>query len=239
MIRSISLLLLLFPLSLMAKTPDFSAMKDIKARQKAFFSYLLPAAKKANKSILKDRNRILSLQNTWQEKGALEVSDKNWLQQLAKNYKLNGLNFTNKEGWKALLNRVDTIPVSMLLAQAANESAWGTSRFAKSANNYFGQWCFKQGCGVVPKMRPRGRHYEVQRFMTPFTSIMSYLKNLNTNHGYLLLRRLRATAREHGQRLTGFKLAQGLINYSQRKQAYVNSIRGIISHHHLEQFDIA
>ena len=131
------------------------------------------------------------------------------------------------------------IPVSMLLAQAANESAWGTSRFAQKGNNFFGQWCFKAGCGIVPKMRPSGRIYEVARFNSPYDSVKSYLKNLNTNNGYKLFRKLRAMERETEGKLNGLVLAPGLINYSERKQKYVNSIKAIISRHNLEQFDIA
>ena len=71
---------------------------------------------------------------------------------------------TGKDSWKKLLERVDAVALEVALAQSANESAWGQSRFAKQGNNFFGQWCYRKGCGIVPKKRDKGGRHEVAKF---------------------------------------------------------------------------
>jgi Bax protein len=121
-----------------------------------------------------------------------------------------------------------------VLAQAANESAWGRSRFATEGNNLFGQWCFSQGCGLIPNGRPEGATYEVAVFDTPLDSIRSYMMNLNSFHAYDELRKIRKERRDQGQMITGKALAEGLINYSTRREEYVKEIQLMIEHNNLE-----
>ena len=130
-----------------------------------------------------------------------------------------------------LLLRVDEIPTSLVLAQAANESAWGTSRFAQDGHNYFGQWCFKQGCGITPSNRAPGATHEVKRFNTPMDSVHAYFININTHRAYKTLREIRASAEKP---VSGVLLADGLLNYSERKQAYIDELKSMIISNNLE-----
>jgi uncharacterized FlgJ-related protein len=128
----------------------------------------------------------------------------------------------------ALLQRVDTLPVSLVLAQAAIESGWGTSRFAREGNNLFGQWCFDPGCGLVPAARRTGARHEVAAYASVNDSIDAYLLNINTHSAYRDLRELRARARAEGREPTGLELATGLRSYSERGELYVQDVRSII-----------
>ena len=114
------------------------------------------------------------------------------------------------------------------MAQAANESAWGLSRFAQKGNNLFGQWCFKKGCGIVPGQRNAGANHEVRKFASINDSVASYMHNLNTGRAYKDLRKLRATLRSTNAAVDGHTLAKGLIKYSSRGKAYVKEIQSMI-----------
>jgi len=132
--------------------------------------------------------------------------------------------------WHQLLKRVDTVPMKLVLSQAANESAWGTSRFARQANNLFGQWCFTKGCGIVPSRRNAGATHEVAAFTSPQLSVRSYMHNINTGRVYQDLRNIRAQQRAQGKTATALQLAEGLSKYSERGQAYVKEIKSMISY---------
>lgn len=121
------------------RAPDFGKITDVKARKKAFFEYLLPEVKRQNSDIIELRNRIKS-----------ELLSDNKMTALKKYYK-----FKDDASIEDLLSSVDIVPTSLVLAQAAYESSWGRSRFAKHYHNYFGLWCFKKGCGVVPLRRDK------------------------------------------------------------------------------------
>ncbi|MCH2098860.1 MAG: glucosaminidase domain-containing protein, partial [Pseudomonadales bacterium] len=138
-----------------------------------------------------------------------------------------------------LLACVDVIPPSLVLAQAATESAWGTSRFARKANNLFGEWCFTAGCGLVPNHRSQGATHEVERFATVSASIDSYFHNLNSHPAYAELRAIRARAREAAATISGADLAAGLMLYSERGEDYVDELRQIIRVNDLGRFDSA
>ena len=130
---------------------------------------------------------------------------------------------------KRLLKRMDVIPPSLAMAQAANESAWGTSRFAREGNNLFGQWCFRRNCGIAPAQRVEGATHEVRVFKKPYNSVVAYVHNLNTHRRYARLRNLRLAVRESGQPLNGLHLVEGLLGYSQEGPKYVEWIRQIIT----------
>jgi Bax protein len=129
------------------------------------------------------------------------------------------------------------IPPSLVLAQAANESAWGTSRFARRGNNLFGQWCFSQGCGLVPRGRVEGASHEVASFSSPYRSVRSYIQNLNRHPTYQLLRDIRLKARNRDDIASGPSLAAGLLGYSERGEDYVEEIRNMIRHNNLDYYD--
>jgi Bax protein len=135
---------------------------------------------------------------------------------------------------KKLLLHLDQIPTSMVLAQAAIESAWGTSRFVQIGNNFFGQWCFKKGCGMIPAARSEDAKHEVKNFDSPEESIATYFGNINKHAAYKELRELRAQARKEGKPLSGLELVAGLENYSQRGEDYVEELRSVIRSNHFE-----
>lgn len=203
--------------------PDFAAITNVKAKKQAFFDYLTPYVKQINQDIAQSRHFIQSLSDFPTEQTA-----KTKLANLMQTFRVKD---NSDFAWvKAkLLNRVDQLPIELVLMQAANESAWGTSRFALQANNLFGQWCFSPGCGVVPEGRPEGERYEVKKFDHPAASINSYFLNLNTNQAYHDLRIVRRTLRAMGQELDPIILAEGLLAYSTRREAYVEEIQQMIT----------
>ncbi len=136
-----------------------------------------------------------------------------------------------------LLLRVDVIPASLVLAQAANESAWGTSRFALEANNIFGQWCFEEGCGIIPNRRVAGATHEVKSFDTIEAAIEGYFLNINSHHLYAGFRQERARLRRLGRRLDSIVLAQRLDRYSERGKSYVDEVQTLIQQNNLAQRD--
>lgn len=206
--------------------PDFASIKDVKQKKKTFFDFIYERALAENKAILKERAVL-----TTEKKSSAKVVA------LCKKYSKNCNDIDDKK-LKSLLKRVDVIPPSLVLAQAANESAWGTSRFATKANNYFGQWCYKKGCGLVPLRRNAGTTHEVRKFKNAQASVKSYLMNLNTGRVYGELRMMREKARAKGQQITGKELAGGLVNYSERREEYVKELRSMISYNKLvEKYD--
>ena len=202
--------------------PDFAAIYDVRQKKKAFFDYLTPYIKQINSDLAKERGFIENLQVSPES-----TEDAQHLSRLAKVYRVK--NLQDLASIKAeLLNRVDQLPIELVLMQAANESAWGTSRFALKANNLFGQWCFKPGCGVVPEGRPEGETYEVRKFAHPADSVRGYYYNLNTGHAYEDLRIVRKTLRDMGEELDPLILAEGLLSYSTRREAYIDEIQKMI-----------
>ena len=155
------------------------------------------------------------------------------LRHLARRYRVSGDPVKDPRARDALLRRVDVIPVSLVLAQAANESAWGTSRFAREGNNLFGIWTWDESKGIVPKKRAPGHRHLVRRFDSIQESVRYYLHNLNSHPAYTQLRILRAHAREQGRPLRGSELAAGLTRYSARGEEYVRLIRQLIQRYDL------
>ncbi len=232
--QRVILIFLLFSISL----PAFSMSKPPTGHShKQFIADMLEATEQNNQSILKQRKHLLALQQQHQKQQPLSASQQQWLNKLAKSYKLNNPDFTKASTWSTLTQRVDVIPASLVIAQAANESAWGKSRFAKQANNYFGQWCSVPGCGIVPKQRSHGARHEVKKFSSLQASIAGYMKNLNTHTAYASLRHIRAQERQKQQIPSGYAMAAGLTRYSGLGSAYVRAIRSIIKKYHLQQYD--
>lgn len=200
--------------------------------QQRFINKLLPEIRLVNRAILSDRTRLLKLETT-----KPTPQDRSWRRALAKAYHIPEFNPAAVADRQLLLVRVDMVPAGLVLAQAAHESAWGTSRFAKAGNNFFGQWCFRAGCGLVPKQRPAGAHHEARVFPSVKAAIAAYMHNLNTNPAYTAFRQLRATTRKHQQPLNSLKLAPGIERYNPARQAYVARITTTITRYHLTQYD--
>lgn len=210
--------------------PDFSRYPAGAERKQAFFDYMRPVVEAANRDVHEQRRRLLAIAG----EESTGFFDRRFIRRLAGRYGVDYDDAAPREALDALLTRVDTVPVSLALAQAAMESAWGTSRFARLGNNLFGEWCFDAGCGIVPNRRAEGRSHEVRAFPTPVASIESYLLNLNTHRAYRELRALRAARRAQGERPSGYQLAAGLNRYSEKGAVYVDEIRQVIRGNALE-----
>jgi Bax protein len=210
--------------------PAFNEIKNITQKKQAFFNYLMPLAQKANELVLKSRQKLLVLK----KKKKLNAQDKLWLKELSQRFQLTKQQELNPI--YSLLTKVDAVPISLLLAQAANESAWGSSRFARQGNNLFGQWCYQANCGIVPQQRTKGKVHEVKKFKSTFDSIKSYIHNLNTHPSYAELRKIRATLRRSNKNVSGLVLTQGLMHYSERGVHYVNDIKNMIKANQLEDY---
>lgn len=215
--------------------PDFSAIADVQERKAAFFDYLLPFVTEKNELLLKDRSRIQAILDNPEPPSR---EDKTWIAALRSLHKLRKLGVYTHEDIAALLRYVDVIPASLVLAQAANESAWGTSRFAVEGNNYFGQWCFTRGCGLVPNARGEDQDHEVRKFTDARESVFAYIDNLNSNSAYKELRSIRSQLRKEGETITGLALVHGLENYSQRGQDYIDEIESLIDYNELWRFNV-
>lgn len=205
--------------------PDFSAIRNVTKKKKAFFDYLLPFIERENARLASLRSQILELREK-QLTSELNVEEYAFLFSLYDEFKLDYPD-VDEAGFYQLLKRVDEIPAELVLVQAAKESGWGTSRFALEGYNFFGQWCFKVGCGMVPAERSAGKVHEVAVFPHAAAAVNSYFYNLNTFYQYDSLRDLRAKHRAQGE-VEGRHLVAGLLKYSERGQAYVNEIEQML-----------
>lgn len=206
---------------------------NVSEKKANFFAYLQPLIIEANADVLAHRKQVLDIQSQLSSLNSRQVTS---LATLLKTYRVDS-KLSLEEQVQALNIKVNTIPAALVLAQAANESAWGTSRFAKEGNNFFGQWCFSKGCGIVPNSRNSGASHEVASFENPLDSVKSYIRNLNSHPTYALVRTLRQQAIENNQTVSGEVLAQGLIGYSERGEEYVKEIQSMIRYNKLSRFD--
>lgn len=213
--------------------PDFSHIYNTQEKKQQFFSYLMPIVEQVNKEVLIERSNISLLRH----KSSLTNRDKTYLGKMAKKYRVKTELDNHTLFFKRLLKKVDQIPPSLVLAQAANESAWGTSRFAVEGNNLFGQWCFSKGCGLVPVRRDGDASHEVAKFSSVFNSVESYILNLNRHSQYADLRTIRLQLRNDEKPINGIQLANGLMGYSERGQEYVDEIQSMIRFNNLASLD--
>jgi Bax protein len=212
--------------------PDFSVYNDVNEKKAAFFGYLLPLIEQANLDVMAEREELMAMA----KRQPLNNQDKKRLTELVLKYKVDE-SLPPNEKIQILLNQINAVPASLVLAQAANESAWGTSRFAVEGNNLFGQWCFSKGCGLVPEARGADANHEVATFTTPFRSVASYIRNLNRHPSYQELREKRNQLLADQGYATGEQLAEGLMHYSERGEEYVNEIQAMIRHNKLNRYD--
>lgn len=233
------ILVLLRPVGISDRSlPDFAAIEDVGERKEAFFTFLEPYVEEANGEIHGMRSRLERLQDHLQH-GPLGRRESRWVREMATLYEIDLAEDASPgaDVLKALLSRVDIIPPSLALSQAALESGWGTSRFARQGNNLFGMWCYEPGCGIVPKRRPAGATYEVKAYRSPRSSFSDYIQNLNTNGAYAPLRDIRRRLRASGQPVTGLALADGLYRYSQEGSTYIGKVKGMIRSNNLQRYD--
>jgi Bax protein len=221
------------PFILKALPPDFNRISRVEDRKKIFFLSILPTVLLVNDEINQEREEALDLLTRYDLGQSLSEEDRTYLSSLAEEYQVKGSPLSSSKARKELLKRLDIVPPSIVLAQAANESGYGTSRFARQGNNLFGEWTFTPGTGLVPRERPEGETYEVRKFDTLYDAVKSYMKNINTHWAYQALRDRRAKMRAEGLPLKGTDLAEELRLYSTRRDDYVKDIRSIIRQNRL------
>lgn len=207
------------PVFLPAVPADLEAA-DVDAKKRVFLRVMLPLVLVVNEGVLSDRRRLEAMI------AGKEPRDEAWLAELAGRYR------TDPDPRK-LLPRVDGVPPSLALAQAAEESGWGTSRFVREANNLFGH----VGGSVTPEGDRDGPR--MAAFASLHEAVQAYIHNLNSHPAYESLRRARAAARARGHQADGYSLAGTLVAYSERGHAYVDTIRALIRSNNLLRFDRA
>ncbi len=217
--------------------PDFTAYESVEERKQAFFDFMHGYVQRENERVLAIRAEIRPLYEVARDGVPLTYAERDTLEAIAREYDLDPEALSERELTAELMLRVDTLPTSLVLAQAASESAWGTSRFARQANNLFGQWCFSKGCGVVPSRRAQHASHEVRAFASVGDAVRAYFHNLNTHEAYGYLRRLRSDMRRRDEPLDSLVLAYGLTDYSSRGVAYVTELQSIIRHNSLYERD--
>ncbi|PHR85326.1 MAG: glucosaminidase [Colwellia sp.] len=203
--------------------PDFAAIRDVKDKKKQFFDFMRPAVVRQNEALLAIRAKL----NLWLEHVSLELplssQENQALAVLVKRYRVNN-DASPLSQLNELLMRVDVVPMPLVLVQAANESAWGTSRFSRIGLNFFGIWCFRQGCGMVPGGRDTGAKHEVAAFKSLDAAVAHYFYNINSHNAYRVFRTIRFELRSQDQPLNPEILATGLLPYSERGADYVIDI---------------
>ncbi len=217
--------------------PDFASIMNVAEKKARFFDFLSPYIDTVNQQILVQRQQLISLREKLINGLTLDRNDMNYLSRLRVEYELENESLSTQDIINRLLKRVDIIPSSLALAQAANESAWGTSRFATEGNNFFGQWCYIEGCGIIPARRLAGANHEVKRFNSVFDSVDAYIMNLNTFPNYQKLRDIRQQVRQSGRSVDGISLSEGLDTYSSRGDEYIFELQSMIYSNNLLELD--
>ncbi len=217
--------------------PDFASIDSVAVKKQQFFDFLEDYVMAENAKIAETRRELRSYVDIVNSGVAFSQRERRWILQLAEHYDLDISALSDREIANELYLRVDKVPVSLALAQAANESAWGTSRFARQGNNIFGQWCYEKGCGLVPRRRLSGATHEVKKFDSIQESVNAYINNINTHPSYGYLRELRARMRDQNRLLDSLDLAVGLGSYSQRGDSYVDEVQNLIMQNQLTERD--
>jgi len=218
------------PRILLDKLPaDFAVVESPTERKQLFIKLALPLILYANERIAAERERLIALSDKIARTSAT-AGERAWLSGLAGRY---GLETPDID---ILRKRVDVIPPSLALAQGAEESGWGTSRFVREGNAIFGQRTYDKGAGLVPELRDPDATHEVKTFNGLMDSVISYMTNLNTHAAYDNFRRIRADQRASGG-VDSYSLVGSLVRYSERGEAYIETIRSIIDINDLRSYD--
>ena len=216
------------PIYLTKLPKDIKTLGDTKTKRELFIKIILPLILDENKKITEDRKKLFKILG----KNFNTVGERVWLKRRFKEYKIE-----DKDLGK-LKMRMDIIPVSIALAQAANESGWGTSRFALEGNALFGQWTWSKK-GLSPKNQDADKSHRVLQFQILKASVRAYKNNLNTHNAYKEFREVRAQLRQEGKKINGLHLTQYLKNYAAIGEKYVRILEDIIEKNSLIDFDKA
>ncbi len=209
--------------------PTDLAKQPVDQKTRVFIRLILPNIVKVNEDVLAVRQDVLELDHIQKQGQSLSTAQQQWLAKVASNYGLETPEIS------ALLIRVDAVPVALALAQGIDESGWGTSHFAKAGNVLYGQHA-AAGSQQKTLTTPDGK-VEVAAFDSLFQATASYIHNLNSSHAYAGLRQVRSQLRAAGKPVTAYELAGSLLHYSARGEGYVQDLRGIINHRHLDKLD--
>ena len=216
------------PIYLTKLPKDLNSLGNTRDKRELFIKIVLPLILDENNKISEDRQKLFSILN----KNFNTVGERVWLKRRFKEYKIE-----DKDTGK-LKMRMDIIPVSLALAQAANESGWGTSRFALEGNALFGQWTWSKK-GISPKNKDPNKTHKVLQFQILKASVKAYKNNLNTHNAYREFREARAKLRQEGKRIVGLDLSKHIKNYASIGEKYVEIIESIILNNSLTDFDKA
>lgn len=220
---------------LVTPMPDFAGYTNLQQKKSEFFNYMLPSIRAGNARIRAERQSLQMLIQHLQNEQTLTDNETRTAVSLLRRYKLAVPEVMTLPCLTVLLSRIDVVPEALILAQSANESGWGTSRFARKANNFFGIWCFSTGCGLAPRGRDSGLRHEVAKYDSVLDGVHAYLRVLNTHPAYETLRDIRVEQRQYGT-LNGEALAEGLTPYSERGIDYVRDIQQLIRVNDLQTF---
>ena len=213
---------------------DLRQLSSVDTRKQVFIKTMLPLILRVNEELRQSRARIAELNERVAEGGVLSAAENRWI---AAQYDRHDV----KPGNIALLlRRVDVIPPSLALAQAAEESGWGTSRFAQEGRALFGQRTHAQGIGIVPAAHAEEAGIKVKSFDELLDGVRSYARNLNTHNAYADFRKMRARMREQARdmsALNSMRLIETLQSYSERGSDYVDTIKTIIRVNSLRRLD--
>ena len=216
------------PVALTLLPNEIKMIENTQKRKEFFIQIILPLILKENNNIKLDRIRLFSIIN----KSNNSALEKKWLDKKYKQYGVPSKDLT------ILKIRMDEIPVSLAIAQAAKETGWGTSRFAQEGNALFGQWTWS-GEGLKPKDSDKNEGHKVMRFNVLQASVRAYQRNLNTHSSYKAFRSARAQLRDKGKPLDSLILAKYLDEYAQTGDQYVEVLQKIIKQNNLKDFDDA
>ncbi|MDA8737587.1 glucosaminidase domain-containing protein [Candidatus Pelagibacter bacterium] len=216
------------PVALTLLPNELKMIENSKKRKEFFIQIVLPLIIKENNIIKQDRRTLFDIIN----KSNNTAAELNWLE---KKYKQYGV---NSQDLLTLKIRMDEIPVSLAIAQAAKETGWGTSRFAQEGNALFGQWTWS-GEGLKPKDAKEGADHKVMKFNILQASVRAYQRNLNTHPTYKNLRKARAEFRDSNKPLDSLELSNYLNKYAETGNQYVEVLQQIIKQNKLKDFDDA
>ena len=216
------------PINIDLLPSEIISIENVKKRKELFIQIILPLILEENKKIRLERITLFAILN----KNNNSEEERNWLKSKFKQYGV-----TNKDLTKLKI-RMDEIPVSLAIAQAAKETGWGTSRFAQQGNALFGQWTY-DGDGIKPAGSDVGDTHKVMKFKILRASVRAYQRNLNTHKSYKKFRKLRAIQRDVYGSLNSLELVKYLDKYAETGEKYTEVLRKIIEQNSLKDFDDA
>ena len=205
---------------------DLDELPNARLKKETFIKIVLPLIVAENEKIIADRAKLKLVV----KKKFTTDQEKQWLRQKLLEYKV------KKGNMEELMTRIDIIPNSIALAQAAKESGWGTSRFALEGNAIFGQWTWS-GQGIAPLDRANDKNHKILKFPILRASVKAYQNNLNTHKSYSNFRAKRLTMREKNKKISGLELTETLKNYAQTGTEYTKILIQIIKQNRLTDFE--